>query len=322
MNYPQLKRELLIALRGKRTQGQVVQKLGLTYNQVYRWEVGATKLLWTDFVLFCEACRVPLAEAFQKCFSYKSSLSDYAKIIKHFGTKSTQTQVAKALGVSRYTFSRWLHGKTCPTFEQVLALIDYGSAEFFLFIESLANPKDLPSVRDSIQQIQEQRQVIESHPWLSAVLSALDLQAIAEIKYSAEWMQKKAKLSRPIVHRTVEELKKAQLIEKKNNTYVPSLEKFSAVKGISRQGRQKLVQFWNQRILDYIATSFDSKQSRNSFKVFTLRAQDYAKILERYTEFFNDVASIINSSQNKADKIYLFTMNLIDFEDLPEADPK
>jgi hypothetical protein len=54
MDFQKLQKEILVALRKGLSQGQVNQRFGYSFNQVYRWEAGITQMSWADFVKFCE----------------------------------------------------------------------------------------------------------------------------------------------------------------------------------------------------------------------------------------------------------------------------
>ncbi len=81
---------------------------------------------------------------------------------------------------------------------------------------------------------------------------------------------------------------------------------------------RRSARYLNTRVADGIETAFGSPDIRMSWKTFSLNKKSYDKILQCYTKFFNELGTIIDDGQEEADKVYIFTMNLLDYDLLPE----
>ena len=61
--------DLLKLIRGKRSQQQMNDRLGHSFNQSYRWEKGITKISWPGFVEYCSAAGKPLLPTLAPIFT-------------------------------------------------------------------------------------------------------------------------------------------------------------------------------------------------------------------------------------------------------------
>lgn len=86
--YSQLSREIIIHLRGGRTQTELSSLLGYSFNQVSKWESGATLFLWQNFIDLNEALQLPWSKNFNDCFAFNTNLKveerPVFEILSHF----------------------------------------------------------------------------------------------------------------------------------------------------------------------------------------------------------------------------------------------
>lgn len=314
MDFKILEKEILVALRGKASQKSINTQLKVSFNKIYRWESGRDQITWGDLVKLSKIYRAPLSEAMQECFSFYGNTLDVSEVIGHFTANRTQSDVAKEIQISRYTLSRWLGGKTQPPLHKMLEIIFNGSADFYRFIETLTHKSRLNSIEEAIQQDRIQVEMFFTYPFLSALLSAIDL-ATYQKTPSDEFLAKKAKLSLPTVQRTLRDLKEKELIFHNGKFWETRLKR-TGIRG-SVEDRKKIARYVLDRAKDGIETNFGTKESRYSWKLFSLNEKQYETILQKYTEFFNDIGQIIDNGQDGANKIYLFSMVLADYDDLP-----
>ena len=68
LNYQQLAEQIVRHLRGDITQRQLSANLGFTFNQVGKWESGATQIKWDDFLYLCKILEVPIEKYFRNTF--------------------------------------------------------------------------------------------------------------------------------------------------------------------------------------------------------------------------------------------------------------
>ena len=314
MDYHSLQKEILVHLRGERSQEKISRKLGFTFNQVYRWESGITQLRWVDFVALSEIYKVKLDSSIKDCFSYFGDTNDSAALTRHFIAKNPQSLIATQLGVSRSNVSRWLSGSLVPSLPHMLALIDFSAPEFFRFIEMLTGTHDLPSIQQELKLERKQSDIYFQFPWVSVLLSAIGMDEYQKSP-SDEFLAQKSKLSPQIVRQTLLGLEEAQLLYNENGKWIARVHRNSV--GINKEAHLRRLRFSGERNRDALEVAPGNPNMRFSGKTFSLNKAHYEKILQRYTEFFNELGTLIDAGQEDADKIYIFSMAFIDLDYLP-----
>jgi transcriptional regulator with XRE-family HTH domain len=313
MDYSQLKKELLPHLRGRIPQSQVDKKLGVTFTKTYRWESGTTHLMWSDFVSLCIALKIPINDFLKEAFTYHGEIKSSAPLVQHLTGTSTQKEILEVFQISRYTLSRWLSGFSEPTFEQMLALMDFGSPDFLRFLELITAGTILPSTQERTTQDRLKMKHTMSYPWLPVLLSALELKSYRS-NPSDQYLAVKTKLPIEEIHKALKELQESSIIEW-TGAYWRTLVHRRYLQS-SREDNQHMARYVFDTSLKAIDTSAGNKNMRLSWTIFSLNKKAYAEIIQRYTEFFNDLGKIVAANQEDADNIFLFSAGIIDYDHL------
>src|SRR4051812_46163024 len=96
---PNIDREIVKALRGRRSQATLSRMLGYTFNQIYLWETGRRKIHWSDFSALCKVLNRPLDELIVQFFQTQRRLPINKVLSLSLGTKK-QKDIAKELKIS------------------------------------------------------------------------------------------------------------------------------------------------------------------------------------------------------------------------------
>ena len=283
MNYSQLRKELLVHLRGKIPQEQVNKKLGLTFNKVYRWESGTDHLMWPDFVKLGKVFKINIEGIVKEVFTFHDDPKKSHLLVKHFAGTTTQVELAKILGISRYTLSRWLKGTSHPQLEQMFALMDFVSPEFLRFLEAITKGVVLQSTQERILQNRSQSGFYSDYPWLSTLLSAIETTSYRSHP-SDKTLAKKTKLPLEDVQKALDDFSKAGIIEWNGKHWETKLNRIFLK--ASPDDILKIAKYVFSTTFQSIEHSKGNKEMRLSWKIFSLNKNAYGKILQRYTEFF------------------------------------
>lgn len=316
MDFKLLTRQLMPAIRGIRLQATLNQKLNFKFNKIYRWESGRNEILWKDFSKFCTACQCPLRKSLREAFSYYKDPEDIASLVRHFISTQPLASVASSTGISRHMLSRWLNGHSQPPLHLIFALIEFSSADFFRFLEGLVGGQVLPCIQEKVEQDRAQLEIFYKYPFLSALLSAIDLEDYK--RHPTEtFLAHKSKVPLPLVKAAIHDLAEANLLIKNDQCWETQLKR-TGIRG-SLEGRKKIAQYVFSRTSDAVDSSFGEPEMRFSWKLFSLNKSQYEKILQKYTEFFNELGTIIDQGQEEANKIYLFSVGIIDYDGIAES---
>jgi transcriptional regulator with XRE-family HTH domain len=315
MNYQALQSDVLKALRSGRKQPLINELLGFKVNQVYRWESGRTQMSWAQFVEFCEICDSPLESSLQKCFSFFGKPLDTANLVQHFVGSQKQTVFAKEIQTTRYTLSRWLRGLQTPNLDQMFRMMYVGSIDFFRFLEELTRNAKLPSIQEDLKKERDHLALYDQFPWLSILLSALDLATYSK-NPTIGFLSEKTKLPALQIQEALQALYEQGLLHWNGRHWETRVQRL-AMRG-SMDMRQKLARYSFSRTLDGVDAAFGNPAVRFSWKQFSLNQQQYEKLLQKYTEFFNELGGLVDQGQKDADKVYLFSAAFVDFDLLPQ----
>lgn len=315
MNYSKLKKELLLHLRGQLAQSQVNKKLGVTFNKIYRWESGTSHVMWPDFVDLCRVLKIPLDQYLQDSFSFKQPGKNTAGLVQHFAGYSTQKDIAEKIEISRYTLSRWLKGVSAPTLEQMFALMDYATPDFLRFLEFLTDGEILPSVSEEMRLYHAQVKHYFAYPWMSVLLSALETKGYAKDP-TDEYLAQKTKIPLSEIKKAIPDLAESGVIKWNGKKWVCDMHRI-AVKS-TLQDRLKMFRYVYGTTYNSIAYAPGNENIRLAYKIFSLNKKAYPLLLQRFSEFFNDLGKIIDAHQEDADGVYIFSTGIIDFDELKE----
>ncbi len=193
----QVARELLRAMRGKRSQVALARRLGYTGNPITDWERGARHPTAREFLRAASLCRLTVREAFLKLVPLEppatvatsKSKSGHGATARQWlihpwltalrGTLSN-TELAARLGVSRYSVSRWCSGDTEIRLHEFLHCVEALTGRLYDWVASLVPIAQVPSLLPRFTQANAARNVALEHPWTEAILRVLETQRYRE----------------------------------------------------------------------------------------------------------------------------------------------
>jgi transcriptional regulator with XRE-family HTH domain len=182
-DYEQISRELFRALRGRRSQARLSQRLGYRSNVLYTWEAGTA--FPSAARLFALAARagvdVPagLARFYREVPEPLQGVAlaepeGVRRLLVELRGRARLVDLAERTGFSRFTLSRWLSGRTQPSVPELLCLVDHASLRLLDFLSILIDPGRLDSVAEAWRRLQRARAMGYEEPLTQAVLRALE----------------------------------------------------------------------------------------------------------------------------------------------------
>src|SRR5689334_13960199 len=125
MDYELASRELVRALRGKRSQAALQRRMGRTSNVLHAWETGARYPKATDLLQLVQLggqAPVAVLSRLAPCRGDNPSalLTSWLNALVR---DRSHAELSRQLGVNRNTIARWLAGETEPRVPQLLALV-------------------------------------------------------------------------------------------------------------------------------------------------------------------------------------------------------
>jgi hypothetical protein len=186
-DYQLIARELIHALRGRRSCAELSRRAGYRSNVVHRWEAGQCWPTAAD-VFALHARLRPQARPWMEGFFHlapawavglaPSSPEAVATFLQHLRGKTPILRIAELAQRNRYTVARWFDGSSEPRLPDFLRLVDVTSRRLLDLIAALVDPQRLPSLRRAWAQQELARRAAYELPWSHGVLRALELASL------------------------------------------------------------------------------------------------------------------------------------------------
>ncbi len=181
INFKNVIKELLKALRGRRSQEALNRSFGFSFNQIYRWERGITKISWPEFIQFCELCHIPLQKKIIEIFKGPHALfAEENKdpllsqnVIHALMGNMVIDKFSKRYQLPRKSVSKWLSGQADPSLEQMFFLFHYHSGQLIKLIDALIGTGHIPSLQDVIVKHKIREEITYKYPEVSLILNTI-----------------------------------------------------------------------------------------------------------------------------------------------------
>lgn len=297
-------RELLIALRGRRSQAVVSSKMGFKFNQVYRWESGKIGLSWTNFCEFCYATNAPIIETLLRHFNFKMRKGDEIAFIKWIVGKTKLSVLVKQTGFSRKKIERWLKGRTSPSLVDLLTFIDKMSSQAWDILLDLCPQQRIPESLRHLNQLRIQKSYIANHPYALLVVAILETKEYKAMKkyekgFFAEILQISLKEEQAILH----ELLQHGFIALAHEKYESKLGQTFRSKPPSFEEHSSIINYWMRQaqavLKRQVADGFDNSISMANYRIILANPEDIEEIIEKTREFYRDIGLILKASSGE-----------------------
>ena len=184
VNYQTAAKELVRALRGKRSQTACNRRLRHSSNALHTWETGTRFPTASDFLKLAKLARIDTEAALARFVSHSAhveqpltSRAGFASWLEALAEGRSISELSRGLGRTRNTVARWLEAKTEPRLPDLLAYLELTQKQGLQFVAAFVDPMQLPSVRSAYRDLELQRNLAYGMPWANAVLRALELRA-------------------------------------------------------------------------------------------------------------------------------------------------
>lgn len=324
--YTNLSREILLSLRGERSQSELSEMLGFSFNQVGKWETGATAFHWEDFVRLCEALAIPWKEQFESVFSFHSGMkleeNSVFDILSRFFGHASVREMATRLNKSRSSISRLLHDQVKIDFADVLRLMDQRPYVLSTWLSKFLDIKKLPSFREQAESEAQMFRGLQTVPWALLVNSALGIQTYLEAEtHSAEFLAEKTGLTTEQVSLALAKLVEAGVIEYRDGKYKGLIREMTYLRVPEMR---PLTRFLNQSISDAfrvtpVKTPNIANPSISSTRVYPMSSAAGKQIADILVRFHHEISEVVKQDQGPKDHVRAIVIHSLDLELLTDA---
>ena len=302
MDYEQLAKEFLRALRGKRSQVAWSRRLGYRSNVAYTWEKGRRWPTAAETMRAAERNGVNLREAFLQFFgaappewieTYNLTTSKaVAALLDEMRGNTTILELAKRTGASRYAISRWLTGQTEPRLPDFFRLFEAASTRLLDLVCVLVDPDEVPAVSEQIHLQELRRNGAYRLPWTQAIIRTLELESyLALPAHQPGWIANQIGIDVQQEAACLAFLQQTEQVEWTGTRYV------ARTVAVDTRGRpeigRRLKAHWTEEGARRIKAGVPGQFS---YVVFSISEDDFERIRELHLRYFNTLRGIISES--------------------------
>lgn len=299
MDFERLSRELVRALRGKRSQWALNRRLGCTSNVTHAWETGARFPGASDFLQLLQLSgREPARVLEEFGISLKRSASRQRSALvgawlQEMRRDNSHTELARAIRCNRNTVRRWLDGESEPRLPQLLAFIEATTHRVLDFVALCVDPKRLPSVSAAFDDLQEQRRLAYDEPWSHAVLRALELFDYHALpRHETAFVSRKIGLSHAETERFLHALARSHQVQRRRGKW-----RVRRVLAIDTQqdpaANARLKRQWANVALERLGDGKLPPDSLYSYNLFAISEEGLARIREAHLDYYARLRAIV-----------------------------
>lgn len=251
MDSTRIKTALLNSMLSGRSSRELSYRLGFSYNQVRRWEIGEKQLRWDEFADLCEVLGLPLAQALERVFHYQpdeaGELTGFVGHLRTFFPLESVEGLAAKLHCHPSALKRYLKGEIFPDLAFVLAFMDLNRSLLARFVASLV-PQGLAEFPEELRAELSRCEAEAAMPLAAAVEAALAVE---------DYQRLAAHDPRVVAHHagcTPEEAEQAiqalfargNIIRKPDGKFFPNYQTVNT-HGMSSEEICRMLRYWSER---------------------------------------------------------------------------
>lgn len=316
MDYDQIAAEFVRALRGRRSQTAFYRRLGYRSNVVYTWE---SKRGFPTAAKALEAARrvgIDLDAAVTRFYRRPppwlgqvdlATRDGVAQLLSDLKGRTSIVDLATYSGKSRFAVARWLKGETEPKLPEFFELVESASLRLIDLLETLVDPRQLPSIRERWETMEVARRLAYDAPWTQGVLRVMELDEYQrQSNVTPSWIAERIGIDATEVQRCLDLLESTGQIRREGDRWtvanVPALDTRKDPTAALR-----LKTWWGDVALERVG------QGRRGmiYNLCSVSEADLERLRELQKAYFNELRTIVAQSQ-PIERVVLATVQLID----------
>lgn len=314
LDFEKLAQEIIRQLRGPLSQRALSEQMGFSFNQVGKWESGATQIKWGEFLSLAQTLQTPIENYFRYSFVYRQPEftvdTTLQTLVSRLNLLSNREDRMKALG------RKWMKGHVNPSFSEVLRVMGSKAPLLFGWLSLFADCNLLASLKDSHEIFLKNVEAVLENPSVVFVNAALHLKRYQELELHDETMlAEHSACSCEELRQALKVLLKFDLIMFDGRKYLPSFFDFSfsglrhpKLRGLTKAATcLAAARYPDQPIV------IDPKRVRNpsqsSVRVVAMSSEAARKIAELIEIFHNQADEIVNADHLDKDNVQIILLH-------------
>jgi hypothetical protein len=320
--YHQVARELVQAMRGKRSRQSLCRAINCADNLVSRWETGERTPTWNQFLLFASACKISLETARKR--SLGRNVPDLERLPEQILALSSCEAAVASTQISLSRLQAIQKRPASAKLPEVLVLLDSVANAFLAYISGLGLPGEaIPSLQSRIRAFNTRRDIYAAHPVLGMVELCLALPRYTSApKHIPGFIANQLGISLTEERKYLELLIKAGTVTFTGSKYLHELQDFQS--GISGwdETRRSVLHFLEESRKRANQHSDFPKEDLFQFFVFTTHAKFTPEIQKLVREFWRNLISKLQTDEVHKEEQDRVAAVCVQFLNLTNAETK
>jgi DNA-binding phage protein len=312
-------RQLMRAIRGKRSQIAFSRRLGFRSNVAAKWEAGERMPTAIEALRYGGRSGIDVSRALVAFHPPTAALlaelddASLANWLRALRGSRAMSDVAVRAGLSRFRVARFVTGASRPRLPEFLALVGALTDRLPDFVHAWVGIDRVPALRQSHERVEAARVAVFEQPHCLAVLCLLDTQPIAALSDGGQQVAQIARTlgrSRKFVQRCIDTLLRGGIVRQNRSGYEPT-GTLTIDTGADPEQERAIRLYWARVARARIAAPLPGDLF--SHNVFSIGRDDYAKLCQLQREFYRGVRALVAASQ-PTDVAALLTVHLMSWD--------
>lgn len=312
MDYDLAARELVRALRGRRSQAAARRRLRRSSNVFHAWETGARYPRSSEFLRLLQAVNkspLQVLNQFAPCRggTLRAVVSSF---LVGLARDRAHSELARGLSVNRNTVARWLSGATEPRLPELLAFIELTTHRLLDFVAEVVDPAAVPSISAAHRDLIRQRELAYGKPWTHAILRALELATYGALELGdAEFIAMQTGVGVEEAQECLSALLESKQIRRHNGRL--RLARVLAVD--TREDPAKnlaLKRHWFSVANERLQHDGIDANGLASYNLFAISEVDFERVRLAHLDYYERLRAIVAESTTNPTRVVLATISL------------
>lgn len=301
MDYDALARELLRALRGRRSQTAFSRRLGYASNVATAWEAGRRSPTAAEALRVASVVGVDVRRALEPFFQRHlpedlrrldaTSPAFVAALLRDLRGAASMQALANASGLDRSAVSRLLAGKTEPKLPTFLRLVDVTSRRLLDLLAGLVDVATLPAARAEWSRVEALRRLALDDPLAEAVPRFLELDQYRALPaHRPGWIAERLGVPREEEERTLRALAAAGVVVRDGGRWRPDRDRSVDTARLGADAVARLRAHWTGEARGRIEAG---GEGLFSYLVFSADDATLTAIQELRLRFFRELRALV-----------------------------
>lgn len=295
-------RQLLRALRGKRSQVAFARRLGYRGNPIADWEAGRRTPTAEELLRAAERVGIDTGAALGRFHATPPPEEPQALAgwLERLRGSIPIVELAARTGHSRYTIARWLKGKAKPRVHEFLALVEAATGRACDLVAELVPIEEVPALRAQHDARATARRLAHDEPWTEAILRVLESRG-----YRPGKVAEQLSIDRDTESRCMRKLVEAGIVTVRDGEH-----RVLGELTVDTQALPRLKAHWTGVALERVEQPLEHDVF--SYNVFAVSGEDLKAITALLRATFREIRGIV-ANTTRDDHVALVNLQLLNW---------